>query len=416
MEITSAQVGEVLEMRVSGRLDAYWADHLTRTLEDAVHGGAHRIRINMAEVVYMSSVGIRVLLKFYKQLQRINGSLAVSQPSEAVKTVLDLAGLQMLFATVRTGSGITETPRLQRDSRRLNSAAAVFDVFDVTPDASLTCRVVGQPELLQRGAFTAEQCRRVTFSADAMGVGLGAFGGDFADCRSRFGEFLAAAGAAAYLPTDGTNVPDYLVAAAAFVPQLSVLYALVCKGAFAQLARFEVLPEKGTIPLSELASTALDLATADAVGIVLIAESAGLMGATLRGSPAVAGTAVAPLAFPAIRDWISFTPERAYARGVALVVGVAARRAEATLAPLLRPLGAAPAPAGHFHAAAFSYRPLQKGYVELGPAVSTLFDGEKLQGVLHLLNDDRRITGAGESEFVRGACWVSPIRSVVTER
>jgi anti-anti-sigma factor len=416
VEIATGQVGEALEVRVSGRLDAYWAEHLTRTLDDAVHGGAHRIRINMKDVVYMSSVGVRVLLKFYKQLQRINGSLAVSEPSEAVQTVLELAGLQMLLAAATTGAAVAEQADRQHAARRVETTAAVFEVFEVAAEASLTCRVVGQPELLRCSAFTAAHCRRVTFSADVMGVGLGAFGGDFAECQGRFGEFLGAAGTAAYLPTDGTTGPDYLVTAGAFVPQLSVLYALVCAGAFARLVRFEARPDKGSIGLSELAATALDLAAADVVGVVMVAESAGLMGVTLRRSPAAADAGTEPFAFPAIRDWLSFAPERAHARGLALVVGVVARSVDAPLGPLLRSLGKAPAPAGHFHAAAFSYRPLQKGYVELGPAVSTLFEAEKLQGVLHLLNDDRRFSGAGESEFVRGACWVSPISSIVAER
>lgn len=417
MEITTQQVDDALEVRVTGRLDASWADHLARALDEAVRSGADRIRVNMAAVVYMSSVGIRVLLKFYKQLQRINGSLAVSEPSEPVRTVLELAGLQVLLAAPAARSvALAAAARAPRGSRRVETATAAFEVFDVAPAAALTCQVVGQPELLGSGQFSAAHCRRITCSTDTIAVGLGAFGGDFGDCQTRFGEFLAAAGAAAYLPTDGTNVPDYLVAAGAFVPQLSVLYALVCTGAFAHLARFETKAEKREVPLSELAAAALEIGAADAVGIVLVAESAGLLGATLRRSPAAAGSAAHRLTYPEIRDWLSFTPERAYARSVALVAGVAARAAAAPLGPLLRPLGREPWPAGHFHAAAFSYRPLQKGDVQMQPVISALFEGETLQGVLHLLNDDRRITGAGESEFVRGACWVSPISSVVAER
>ena len=112
---------------------------------------------------------------------------------------------------------------------------------------------------------------------------------------------------------------------------------------------------------------------------------------------------------------MSFTPERAYLRSLALVVGVAARAPQPGLHPLLRPMGSGPWPVGHFHAAAFSYRPLQKGLIDLRATVSTLFEAETLQGVLHLLNDDREIVGAGESEFVRGACWVGPLADVVAE-
>jgi hypothetical protein len=94
-------------------------------------------------------------------------------------------------------------------------------------------------------------------------------------------------------------------------------------------------------------------------------------------------------------------------------VGVATRGTHHALTPLVRPLGKGQWPAGHFHAAAFSYRPLQKGTLDMKTTVSTLFEAETLQGVLHLLNDDREIIGAGQSEFVRGACWIGPITEVV---
>jgi hypothetical protein len=38
-----------------------------------------------------------------------------------------------------------------------------------------------------------------------------------------------------------------------------------------------------------------------------------------------------------------------------------------------------------------------------------LFEERGVQGVLHLLHDDRPIAGVGQSEFRRGACWVAPI-------
>src|SRR5437899_7183326 len=118
MEITKQQAGEVLEVIVTGRLDAYWADHLSAALVEAVRGGADHIRLNMGDVTYMSSVGIRVLLRFYKQLQRINGSFTVSNPSDAVKSVLELAGLQELLAT-RAAPPPAAAPRLQPGGRRV---------------------------------------------------------------------------------------------------------------------------------------------------------------------------------------------------------------------------------------------------------------------------------------------------------
>ena len=48
-------------------------------------------------------------------------------------------------------------------------------------------------------------------------------------------------------------------------------------------------------------------------------------------------------------------------------------------------------------------------------AVRGVFDAGGLQAVLHLLADDRAAAGAAESELLRGACWVGPIRQVLGE-
>jgi len=114
----------------------------------------------------------------------------------------------------------------------------------------------------------------------------------------------------------------------------------------------------------------------------------------------------APFKYPGVRSWLSFSTERLYARSLALISGVAASSECVPLASLLRPLKTGTGPKGHFHAAAFSYRPLQKGSIDLKTTVTTLFETETLQGVLHLLTDDRLAAGPQQSEFVRGACWI----------
>jgi hypothetical protein len=139
------------------------------------------------------------------------------------------------------------------------------------------------------------------------------------------------------------------------------------------------------------------------------------MGAALRRSPAASAQPGAPFVFPQIREWLSFTPERAFPRSLAVIAGVATRGGDPALAPFVRPLATSPGPDGHFHACALSYRALAKGTLELAPAVASLFTEETLQGLLHLLGDDRPSAGAGQSEFVRGACWVAPIACVEKE-
>jgi hypothetical protein len=72
-----------------------------------------------------------------------------------------------------------------------------------------------------------------------------------------------------------------------------------------------------------------------------------------------------------------------------------------------RPLGGAMA--GHFHAAAFHFQPIQKGAIPHEHTIAQLFESDRLMGVMHLLHDDRGAAGAGESELIRGACWIAPL-------
>jgi hypothetical protein len=95
-----------------------------------------------------------------------------------------------------------------------------------------------------------------------------------------------------------------------------------------------------------------------------------------------------------------------------LAGGVAARTEATPIAPLIRPFGAERVPAGHLHAAVFSYRPMRKGHVDLHEIVRGLFETESPQTLLHLLHDDRERHGAGQSEFIQGACWIGPIGTV----
>src|SRR6266498_3773766 len=93
MEIKKTERGEVLEMRLQGRLDAYWADHVGKAIDDAIRAGSHQIELNFAQVDYLSSAGLRLLLKYYKQLKAVQGSLAITQPSGGALAILKMAGM-----------------------------------------------------------------------------------------------------------------------------------------------------------------------------------------------------------------------------------------------------------------------------------------------------------------------------------
>lgn len=410
MDIVTQQLGDALEVKARGRLDNYWTEHLQRNLEQVIRGGAHVIRLNLSEITFLSSAGVGLLVKFHKQLKGIGGRFVITSPSDRVKQVLELCGLSKILLS----DGSPATPPVEQpEVRRFSTSAASFEVTECVTEKALALQRIGNPELLKGCRFSDKDCHTVAFPPSTFGFGLGAFGDGFEDSQARFGEFLAVGGSAAYLPTDGTNVPDFMVSSGQLVPELNMLYGVQCRGGFTHLARFESSSAENPISLSALVRTALEISGASVIGMVMVVESAGLVGAALRRSPAAAtGANDAPFKYPEVRSWLSFSTERLYSRSLALISGVAAGSECASLAPLLRPLGAEAWPVGHFHAAAFSYRPLKKEGIDLKTTVNTLFETETLQGVLHLLADRRESAGPRQSEFVRGACWISALSEI----
>jgi anti-anti-sigma factor len=411
MEIITRRLSdESAELQVRGRLDSYWADHLAADLDRLVREGTHRLWLDLSGVTYLSSGGIGVMVRFQKQLKSLGGGFKVVNPSEPVKDVFEMLGVTEVLVGEPPGFPGKATWELRAPRRGLlrERDGVTFEGFQYPTPGPLRARVIGDPSLLWGCRFGEADCQAVPLATDTIAVGVGALGRSYEGCHDRFGEFLAAAGVAACLPTDGSDVPDYLFLGGAAAANVRLCYGLACSGQFAHLTRFETKNGR-PVSLTDLVTANLDVAGGEAIGLVVVAESAGLMGAALRRSPAAEAAADAPFAYPEIREWLSFTAERAYRNSTALVVGVAARGEAGALTPLLRPVGRAPRPAGHFHAAAFSHRTLPIGEIDLKGTVAALFEAEHLQGVLHLLGDYREPAGLGESEFVRGACWAAPL-------
>jgi len=97
--ITENISGGIFRLIARGRLDANSSDILLVKLEDAIKDGRKAIVLNMSQIEYLSSIGIRVILKIYKQLTEAGGTFQIERPSEVVKNVLGMAALkEMLVA------------------------------------------------------------------------------------------------------------------------------------------------------------------------------------------------------------------------------------------------------------------------------------------------------------------------------
>jgi anti-anti-sigma factor len=403
MEITRTPGDGRVRLTLRGRFDAAWAGQVQEALAECVRAGQHEIELDLSQVAFLSSAGIRVLLVTYRQLIAIRGRLVISQASVEVRQVIELSGLRVLLATTEPAQ--SDAPEAaDAPPRRFERDGARYDVHTVAPQAHIAVRAIGDPAALLNGGILVGALHRESFPPARLAVGVGAF--DLAGCQARLGELLAIGGAAVTLPTSGEGKPDWLVCEERLVPEAHLAYGLVGDGNFAHETRFEATAENGPVPLDALVAAALEIAAADSVAIAVVGEAAQFVGASLRRSP-IGSSGI--FGFPAIRDRLDFTAEPAHAGTVGLVVGFAARRPAAELAPHLRPIDRSGELVAHLHAAVFPYRPIRRGRIGLDETVRALFDAQTVLGLLHLLNDWRPGTGAGQTSFHRGALWSAPL-------
>ncbi len=415
MEIAMTTAGDAATVRVSGRLDARNADILSRELDECVRGGQRVLRMNLHDVEYISSAGIRVLIKFAKMLQSQGGWLEVQDPSIAVATVLEMTGTMPLFAPRKEPSAAAASAGGAAGCRQIGGLRCT--VVASAAGASMRGRTLGNPAFMARnGSFAPGEVRQLRLGAKAVALGIGAFAADHASAKGHYGEFLAAGGVAVALPPDSNGQPDFVVSEQRLVPELAVLSALHLEGDFAVQARFESSPQHDGLPgLSDLGAAALALSGASQAVMVALAETSGLVGASLLSSPEN-GQDAEYFHFPEARRWFNLTPERVHGRQLVLLVGVFARQPAVPLADHLRPMAdSADALRGHVHAAVLSYRALPGGPLALPATLADIFLTQTPLDLLHLINDDRAISGAGDSLFQRGVLWVSPLGDVNME-
>ena len=96
MTINKKQNGTNLEVALGGRLDTTTAPELEAALNQSLDG-VTRLTINLADILYISSAGLRVLLSAQKRMNK-QGEMKVTNVNEAVMEIFEVTG----FADILT--------------------------------------------------------------------------------------------------------------------------------------------------------------------------------------------------------------------------------------------------------------------------------------------------------------------------
>jgi len=102
MEIIELKQGKISIFKLQGRLDSNTSQSFEKRLLDAISDGFKSVIIDFKDLDYISSAGLRVILKATKTLKREDGKIMLCSMQDYVKEVFEIAGFDSFLPIVPT--------------------------------------------------------------------------------------------------------------------------------------------------------------------------------------------------------------------------------------------------------------------------------------------------------------------------
>ena len=90
LQIDKKEEGKTLTIALTGKLDSVSAPEFEEILEESLEG-VDRLILDLKELKYTSSAGLRVILEAYKTMIERNG-MVVKNPDSVVRKIFDSVG------------------------------------------------------------------------------------------------------------------------------------------------------------------------------------------------------------------------------------------------------------------------------------------------------------------------------------
>ena len=102
MEIIEENQSGINIFKLNGRLDSNTSQGFEKKIFQAIDDGSKSMIIDFKELEYISSAGLRVILKATKALKREEGKMMLCDMQDYVKEVFEIAGFDSFLPIVDT--------------------------------------------------------------------------------------------------------------------------------------------------------------------------------------------------------------------------------------------------------------------------------------------------------------------------
>jgi anti-anti-sigma factor len=97
VEISKSVEDNIMVLEIKGEVDAYTSQDLNKTLADVLGDGYHQIVVEVSQMTFISSAGIRALLYAQREAVQLGGEVRLVGPTDQVRRIFEIAGFFELF-------------------------------------------------------------------------------------------------------------------------------------------------------------------------------------------------------------------------------------------------------------------------------------------------------------------------------
>jgi anti-anti-sigma factor len=387
----------ITRLAINGRIDSMSSPDIQQFLEELILGGNRRIVTDLELVNFVSSAGLRVFLLVQNKLKTVGGEILLFKTPEPVMKVFSMTGFDKLFKLVASEQELLAIFSAAADAAEVISSVMDGITFKYSEKALAAhgpIRILGSQEKLSGSDYTEKDVVTVSQADLSFATGLATLGERYEEYKQLFGEAMIVNNHFYFYPAVKRPAVDYMFYSGQDSgSECRFLHGFGFNGPYRYLASFETSTD--FVTLDRLVQWVLTLPlTAPLLGLVLLAESKGLLGMNLKQIPITEnkpGQGADIFAVGHVASWINFPVDPTDHNHIIAATGLICRNKQACPEPVQKLFSTESNT--HIHAGVFAKGPISKNIDQFSDELNRVLTELDISKVQHLLGQSRFSNG-----------------------
>ncbi len=288
IQFSNNTINGQVSLSVTGRIDGLTSKQLEAEFGKLIESGLRVIVADIKDVIYISSLGLRVFLKTHQKLNQGGGELIIFGPGEEILATFKMGGFDRIFKIFHKEEDLSvdqAVTAIKQDpviSERQLDGKIIKSIKKSDSIGSLS--IIGSTDKLSNSSYTEKDVQYVPSNQIQYGLGLAAVGDEYENYKTYFGEALVINNSILYYPAvrhSAVDIMEYSHNASAI--NYNFLNGFSFNGSFNYVLSINNVGE--FFSFDEINEILLEETKSSALGIVFIAESKGVYGMNLKKTP-----------------------------------------------------------------------------------------------------------------------------------